>query len=393
MSVPTLQITQPGMLTTVQDRGRYGYQRHGVPVSGAMDEFALRAANLLVGNEQGAAALEMTVVGPDVKVLTDTWIAVTGADLSPLLDGAAAPRWQAVEVRGGSLLSFGGMQDGMRAYLAVAGGIDVPRVMGSRSTYVKGGFGGFMGRALRKGDVIATMAEGPATATIPGSLPQGYRPPTYGEHHEIRVILGPRQHAFDSEAIATLLHSKYVISRDSDRMGYRLEGPPIQHKTGPDIISEGNPAGAVQVPGDGTPTVLLADRGTTGGYTTIATVITADMGRLAQAVPGQSVTFRSVTVAEAHHLLRETEAVLSALAGPAQAATQRLSILVDGQSFEVVDEAGHAISKPPSSTRPSSMRTHRAQVTIDGESFDFQVDVQRQERAGTHGQRSSTPWR
>ena len=381
MSVQTLQIAGPGLFTTVQDRGRYGYQRFGVPVSGAMDEFALRAANLLVGNNQGDAGLELTVLGPDVLFLTDTWIAVTGADLTLRLDGGPLPRWETVQVSKGSILSSHGMQDGMRAYLAVAGGIDVPVVMGSRSTYVTAAIGGFEGRALKKGDVISTLPSGPAQNEFTHrTLPTGYGPPTYGEHHEIRLILGPQDGAFAQEAVDTLLNSTYNISLDSDRMGYRLEGPAIKHRKGPDIVSDGNPLGAIQVPGDGIPTILLADRGTTGGYAKIATAISSDIGILAQGVPGQSVAFKVVSVEEAQRVLREREAILSAIAagGQPEASTSgKISVLVDGEAFEVVDEDGEAVSEPQLGTEATRNLVHRARATVNGETYEFQVEVQR----------------
>ena len=384
MSIPTLEIIEPGMFTTVQDRGRHGYQRFGVPVSGAMDEFALRAANLLVGNDDGAAGLEMTVVGPSARFLADTWIALTGADLSARLNDVPLPRWQTVMVPRGSTLSFHGMQDGMRASLAVAGGIDVPVVMGSRSTYVKAGIGGLEGRALRKGDVISTLPTEPGAGFTSRRLPDGYDAPVYGEHHEIGVILGPQHRAFSTEAIATLLGSGYTISLDSDRMGYRLEGPPIEHQTGPDIVSDGNPLGAIQVPGDGIPTILLADRGPTGGYAKVATVISADIGRLAQAVPGQSVTLRSVTIEEAHEALREREAILSAInaTGPiAASSTPRLSVLVDGQAYEVVSDEGQAVSLQELSGKGTSLRSHRVRATVHGQTFEFEVEVRQDDNA------------
>ena len=381
MSLPTLEITEPGMFTTVQDRGRYGYQRFGVPVSGAMDEFALRAANLLVGNPEGAACLEITVVGPAIQFLADTWVATTGADLTPLLDDEPLPGWQTLEVAEGSILSFRDMTDGMRAYLAVAGGIDVPVVMGSRSTYVKAAIGGYEGRALQQGDVVSALSGGDGAPLFERRLPDGYSKPTYGERHEVRVVLGPQEQAFDAEALATFLGSRYVVSLDSDRMGYRMEGPSIPHKTGPDIISEGNSPGAVQVPGDGIPTILLADRGATGGYTKIATVITADLDKLAQAVPGQSVTFEAVDLETAHEALRERESVLRAIRrqGPTGEEPRQVSIAVDGEGFEVLTEAGEVVSSPSPPPEPSSTRSHRVRATVSGQTYEFEVDILQEE--------------
>ena len=385
MSIPTLQITEPGLFTTVQDRGRYGYQRLGVPVSGAMDEFALRAANLLVGNDEGAAGLEMTVIGPDIAFLSDTWIAVAGADLTAQLDGETLERWQSVQVSAGSTLTFRDMQDGMRAYLAVAGGIDVPLVMGSRSTYVDASIGGVDGRALKKGDVISALPVATDRSFVKRQLPDGFEARPYGQRHQLRVVLGPQQQAFGPEAIATLLSSTYSVSLDSDRMGYKLDGSPVVHQSGADIVSDGNPPGAVQVPGDGTPTILLADRGTTGGYTKIATVISSDLGKLAQAVPGHTVTFEAVTVEEAHEVYREMEAVLEAIARqtPSQAVSRPgLGILVDGEPFEVVDEGGQAVTLPGSDRSAKSARRMTARATVDGQTHVFQVEVRRDDGAG-----------
>ena len=377
MSGPTIEVVEPGLLTTVQDRGRYGYQRIGVPVSGAMDEFALRAANLLVGNDDGEAGLEITVVGPTLRFLTDTWIAITGADLGPTLDGQPLPRWQAVRAPEGDLLAFAGMQDGVRAYLAVAGGIDVPPVMGSRSTYVKSGVGGLEGRPLRAGDILPVL-DRPETPFVERTLPSGFKAPAYGEDHQVRVILGPQHTHFAEEAIATLLSAVYAVSPESDRMGYRLDGPPIPHRDGPDVVSDGNPLGAVQVPGDGIPRVLLVDRGTTGGYTKVATVIGADIGTLSQALPDHTVTLKAVTVEEAHQVLREQEQVIKAIAegGPlAGAAASDLSVLVDGIAYEIVSEDGEVVSQPQPAGDGAMTQSYQADATVDGETFDFDVDV------------------
>lgn len=375
MSGPVLEIASPGLLTTVQDRGRYGFQRYGVPVSGAMDEFALRAANLLVGNDQGAACLEMTVLGPTARFLRDARIAVTGGDLTANLNGAPLPRWQAVDVAGGSELGFSNMRDGMRAYLAIAGGIDVPVVMGSRSTYLPSGIGGFEGRALAGGDVVSAF---PADPDAPaGRLPRGYEPPSYGPHHEIRVVMGPQADAFGQEAVDVLLGSTFTISLDSDRMGYRLEGAEVRHATGPDIVSDGNAPGAIQVPGSGVPTVLLADRGTTGGYTKIATAISADLGKLAQAVPAQTVSLTAVDLQEATAAARENESVLAAIA---LGVDDRVSVAVNGSAVEVVDAAGGPLTSLAAAGAAASVVT--ASVESGGRTYEFDLEVERRGWAG-----------
>jgi len=304
------EAVQPGSLTTVQDKGRFGYQQYGVPVSGAMDGYALMVANLLVGNDEGDACLEITVLGPRLRILVDTLVAATGADLSPALNNNPLPMWEAVKVYSGDTISFGHPKRGCRSYLSVAGGIDVPEVMGSRSTYVKSCLGGLEGRPLRSGD---RLRSGETCVEISArKLPSQYIP-EYQSENELRVILGPQDDYFTERGIQTFLHSEYRVSVQADRMGYRLEGLPIEHKAGADIISDGVPFGAVQVPGDGLPIILLADRQTTGGYVKIATVSSIDLCKLAQAKPGDGVRFLQVTKEEACQLLIKYNRKIDAL--------------------------------------------------------------------------------
>ena len=375
MSVPTLEVLEPGLLTTVQDMGRYGYQRYGVPVSGAMDVFALRAANALVGNDAGVAGLEITAMGPRLRFLADTWIAVTGADLSPTLDGRPLLLWRTAEVSQGSTLDFGTPQDGLRAYLGVAGGIDVPLVMGSRSTYLKGDFGGFQGRALRPGDVLSTPSPGEDRELVKRRLPKGTLTPTYGHEHKVRVVLGPQDSAFTAEATSTFLGSTYTVSMDSDRMGSRLDGPTVEHASGPDIVSDGAPLGAVQVPGDGSPIVLLADRGVTGGYAKIATVVTADISALAQAMPGDTLRFKAVSVQEAEAAYRTQEETLEALSD--SLVRSGITVAVDGQVTEVVDSDDGTLSLSEALREPGTGDAHRIRATVDGRTFEFDIEIQR----------------
>ena len=375
MSVTTFEILDPGLLTTVQDRGRYGYQRYGVPVSGAMGEFALRIANLMAGNDQEAAALEATVQGPKIEFHASTWIAVTGADISPEVDGQLIPMWESVEIEAGSVLAFGELRDGMRAYVAVHGGIDVPEVMGSRSTYLKGRFGGLEGRALQAGDILSTVPVD-ADVFLPKQLPRNYTAPVYGGVHRLRVVLGPQDHAFDSNALSKFLTSRYRIHPDSDRMGYMLDGPKIEHREGADIVSDGNPPGAIQIHGDGIPRILLTDRGTTGGYTKIATVISVDLSSLAQALPGQNVSFRQVTVEEAQEALREQESVIRSVARQGQLPV--MSISLDDDTFDVETEGGQPITASIPLAGPSESVVRRIGVSIDGESYNFRLRVERE---------------
>lgn len=295
-----LKVLEPGLLTTVQDLGRWGYERFGVPVAGAMDPFALQAANNLVGNPPDAAGLEITLVGPRLRATANCLMAVCGADLGLWVHRWKMPTWTAIFVRRGWEISLQGRKSGCRAYLAVAGGIDVPPLMGSRSTYLRGGFGGYKGRALRAGDALPI---GEPTCSLTDragqQLPERSRP-RYSENPVLEVILGPQDHRFTPAGIETFLSGEYTVGGTSDRMGYRLEGPVIAHKSSAGIVSDGIALGAVQVPADGQPIVMMTDRQTTGGYAKIATVVSADIPSLAQCVPGSSrIRFRATTVKSA----------------------------------------------------------------------------------------------
>jgi antagonist of KipI len=295
-------VADPGLLTTVQDSGRFGYQRVGIPPSGPMDRLAFAVANRLVGNPDGAAALEMTIKGPRLEARGDALVAVTGADMGFAVNGRAAPAWTAVRVRAGDVLGFQMARAGCRAYLAVAGGLDVPRVLGSRATYVRGRLGGLGGRALQKGDALP-VGRAPVPGAREGRTVPATRRPAYPAEVECRVILGPQADRFTAEGIAAFLTGPYEVTPQADRMGYRLRGPVITHARGHDIVSDGIPLGGIQVPGEGQPIVLLVDRQTAGGYTKIATVISVDIGRIGQTRPGQRVRFRRVELAEAHAAL------------------------------------------------------------------------------------------
>lgn len=299
MRARLIRVMEGGLLTTVQDLGRPGYQALGISPAGAVDEYALRLANWAVGNGPGAAALEITLIGPRLSFTAEALVAITGADLGPVLDGEPVPMWTAVTVPAGATLGFTGGSRGCRAYLAVAGGIDVPPVLGSRSTDVLGHFGGLEGRALRAGDEL------PLGEPAPGAGPRPVPPeliPVYPEHVVARVVLGPQEDHFTSEGLRVFLGSSYEVTPQSDRVGLRLEGPVIRHRGRADVISDGMPAGAVQVPQDGRPLVVLANRQTVGGYPKIATVVSADLWRLGQLRPGNRVSFRAVTPEEAHRL-------------------------------------------------------------------------------------------
>jgi biotin-dependent carboxylase-like uncharacterized protein len=303
-----LLVQDAGPLTTVQDLGRPGYLRVGIPASGPMDREAFLLANRLVGNPDTAAGLECTLIGPRVEFTDERLVAITGADMAATVNGSPVRAWQGLRVRAGDVLRLGPARSGVRAYLAVTGGVETPPVLGSRATYVRGGLGGLEGRALRKGDRLPL---GRMAAARPRRMDPG-RVPAYGGEAELAVVLGPQDDRFTPAGIAALFEGPYEMLPQNDRMGARLKGPFIEHTRGHDIISDGVALGGIQVIGEGQPIVLLADRQSTGGYTKIGTVCSFDIGRIAQVKPGGRLRFRRVTVAEAHAMLRDRLRALDA---------------------------------------------------------------------------------
>jgi biotin-dependent carboxylase-like uncharacterized protein len=292
------QVLHPGILTTIQDFGRKGFMKYGTPASGVADRFSAETANLLVGNDPGAALLEITLFRLELLALTDLTIAVTGGNLTPTINQDPLPRWRSVTVRTGDRLAYRGRKMGFRAYLAVQGGFSGERYLNSRSVFVRG----LMGQPLQAKAILEIERNGDP------DLRQRVLPPEmvpdYSQREPLRVILGPQDDRFTPRGIETFLTSEYKVTAQSDRMGYRLEGPKIEHVKGADIISEGIARGAIQVPGDGLPIILLWDAQVSGGYTKIANVITPDQDSLAQTMPGETLRFQEVSLEEAHQALR-----------------------------------------------------------------------------------------
>jgi antagonist of KipI len=303
-----MRILEAGPLTTIQDAGRVGQLRYAIPPSGPVDRRAFVIANRLVGNDAGAAALECTLMGPRFEAQAPCAIAVTGAAMPVTVNGAETPSWATVELKAGDVVKLGAARAGVRSYIAFAGGIDVPVVLGSRSTYLRGRLGGLEGRALRRDDMLRLL---PTTAPPERRRVDRRAIPDFTSEPELRVVMGLQADRFTHDGIAALLGNPYEMLPQSDRMGARLRGPRIGHVRGHDIISDGIPFGGIQVPGDGQPIVLLVDRQSTGGYTKVATVCSFDIARLGQVKPGQRLTFRAIDVAEAHRLWREDTAVLA----------------------------------------------------------------------------------
>jgi antagonist of KipI len=301
---PQLTVVRPGMLTTVQDLGRRGYQGLGVPVAGPMDAYSHRLANQILGNDPAAATIEITLLGPELVAQGDLTCAATGADISLTVDGRPAPMNEPFRVRSGAQLRWGTRIAGTRMTLAVRGGFDVPATLGSRATHLASRMGPFGGRALRAGDVLPVGAAHAtrAVAGHPLELPEG------GAH--VRVLPAVHRERFTDDAWGLLVHARFTISPQSNRMGYRLDGPLLGHVKGADILSEAMPCGAIQVPASGQPILLLADRATTGGYATIANVIAADLPIAGQLAPGEWIQFDPVNRQDAVAALRRREAAL-----------------------------------------------------------------------------------
>ena len=305
-----LRVIKPGMLTTVQDAGRWGYQSHGVPVAGAMDPFSQRLANALVGNPRDAATLEVTLLGPELEFEDERMVAVAGAAFDLTLDGRPVPAGAPFIVSSGAHLRFGARHRGARAYLAVSGGIATPPILGSRSTHVISAMGGIDGRPLRAGDALPLGD--PARAMAAGA-PSAPIVPLPVSPARVRVMPGPQREYFSADALDVLQSAPYAIRQDSDRMGFRLHGPPLSHVRGADIISDATPLGVLQVPASGQPILLMADRQSTGGYPKVATMIAADMAIAGQLAPGDAIVFAVCGAQEAMAALIAQERALMAV--------------------------------------------------------------------------------
>jgi len=296
-----LKILAPGGFTTVQDKGRFGYQQMGIPVCGVLDSFAFTCANILVGNDENKAVLEITIMGPSLEITKQMDIALTGARMGMTLNDKAIEQWKSIRVNPGDILTISQVQSGCRAYLALSGGLKVPRVMGSYSTYVGAKIGGFMGRPLQKGDILATNDA--RVLGKPRAIPAEYIP-QYPGSVGIRAVPGPQDNYFD-DGLTVLFEKEYMVTAKADRMGYRLQGTPVPIKScmPKSIVSEPSMPGSIQIPPDEQPIILLVEQ-TVGGYAKIATVISTDLSKVAQTTPGDTIRFEKTDLKTAHHLYK-----------------------------------------------------------------------------------------
>lgn len=319
----TIEIKHPGLLTTIQDIGRFGYQKYGVIVSGAMDSLSLRIANLLVGNDEHEATLEITLYGTTIKFNQDHLIAITGGNLQPTVDNEPVFMWRPTLVKKGSILKFNGAKAGCRAYVSIAGGFLIPKQLGSKSTYLKANLGGFKGRALQKGDTIKCGNKSDIALALIEQMPETkhYFPWSVIYHawfsfqktETIRILKGSEYERFDKASKQRLVKTSYTISPQADRMGYQLKGEKLSLTEPFELLSEAVTYGTVQVPSDGMPIILMADRQTTGGYPKIAQVISADLPKLAQMQPHQKIIFKIVSQEKAERELLIQEEKLKQL--------------------------------------------------------------------------------
>ncbi|KZE64148.1 KipI antagonist [Fictibacillus phosphorivorans] len=323
-----IKITKPGLLTSVQDLGRYGYQKYGVITSGVMDTTAHRIANLLVGNDENEATLELTLLGPDMEFRDDTLISICGGNLSPSINGKPVKLWRSVLVKAGSKLKFGGCKTGCRAYLAVAGGFDVPEVMDSKSTYIRAGIGGHNGKALQNDDelsigkpselsrqiseILAEERKDKAFSEMKWTISSDFTVSSVSKPH-VRVMRGRQYDWFTTDSQMKLFTEHFEVTSQSDRMGYRLKGPELSLENKQEMLSEAVSFGTIQVPSEGNPIVLLADRQTTGGYPKIGQIATVDLSIMAQLKPGDKVQFVEVSHEVAQQLYLDREKKLHQL--------------------------------------------------------------------------------
>lgn len=315
-----IKVLKPGLQTTVQDRGRIGYYEIGMPPSGAMDQYSFAIANLLVGNKENAAVLEITYMGPELEFEQDAVIAITGGEIPPKINGVSVPLWSTLEVKEGDVLSFDFVKSGARVYLAVKGGIDVPVIQNSRSTYTLCGIGGYEGRALKEGDVLKIGNDSIVNVSVGTTTPEPFIP-KYSKTHEIRVVMGLCSYRLTEESKDRFLTIEWTVTPEANRVGYRFKGErlhfvpreqPFGAGSNPsNVVDLGYPIGSIQVPDGIEPIALLNDAVTGGGYATIAAIISTDLNRMAQVKTNERVRFVPVTVDEAIGARREMKEKLA----------------------------------------------------------------------------------
>jgi len=328
----TFKVLDGGILTSVQDLGRFGYQEYGVSPSGAMDIFSAKLGNFLLGNEQNCAVLECTVKGIDIEFLEPSIFAITGAYCDAKLNHWSIRLFRTIKARKGDILKLGFCKSGLRTYLAFLGGIDVPLVMNSRSTNLKAKFGGFEARALKKGDELACFQKDFKQVKYL-TLKREFLP-KYEKNLEISIILDAQSDAFADCEKDKFFSNEYEISKDFDRMGIRLNGEEICHKKSADIISDGISFGSIQIPGNNQPIIMMSDRQTTGGYTKIGTVSSTDLPKLAQAGSGIKISFKKISLEDSQNKLKTTPSFESICRELRRSKIKNYFLHINGRTFK-----------------------------------------------------------
>lgn len=325
-----MKILKTGLSTSIQDLGRTGYQKYGVPVSGVMDEYSHKVANILVANTLKEATLEATMLGPKIQFMGQQVIAITGGNLQPKLNNEPIQMWEKFTVQKGDILSFSGVKSGLRAYIAFAGGIDIDESMGSKSYYSRAD----LGTKIEDGQVLnlKTYKESINTKL------DGKYIPVFEKEINCRVVLGPQEDYFTDEGIQSFFSSEYQVTNASDRMGYRLSGKAIEHKKTPDIISDGLSKGAIQIPGNGQPIVMMSDAQTTGGYSKIGYIIKSDLNKLAQLKPGNIVKFRKISIEKAQEEYLNYIKVFDDIRSQLATKIDYYKVTVNGNQYDVTVE-------------------------------------------------------
>lgn len=374
MKTRVFEINDPGPQTTIQDLGRYGFQNIGVPVSGPMDSFSFKAANTLLNNPLNFACLETTFLGPKLTAIDNAIIAVTGAKSLVKLNEKQIQLWQPIEISKGDIISFESPEQGIINYLSVKGGFDSPLIMGSHSTYLTGKFGGQEGRILKTGDVLFKGTNS-NDEYIKTSFLTGFDFVIPSNPLELRILISNSLNKFSRESIARLWESTYTISSNSNRIGYRLNGPSINHNGGADIISSGTEFGAIQIPGNGQPIILMADRGTTGGYSKIGSVISPDISKLAQAGPNHKINFRPVSLNEAHLILFSYEKAIKSLASTVSGQDSNIRIMYDNKDFEINLNSGKKITDSNKIKEHSEVDFQKYKIEYNGKIYDLSIET------------------
>jgi len=371
----TIIIEEPGLLSTIQDLGRFEYQKYGVPTSGALDSLAFQIGNILLGNPSKNPGIETTMIGPKIKFKSNMWICITGAQSSPMINENKIQMWKPIYVKKNSILTWGSLNWGIRSYILFNMNMEIEKTMDSYSTNTSLGIGGYnAGSPLQKGDKINLIN---SLNSIP-SLNNNF---DYTKHYirqnndiTLRIILGPHDDYFSHNEISKFLSSEYLITPQSNRIGYRLSGPKIKHVKKSDIISEGGALGSIQIPGEGQPIILLQDRGTTGGYPKIATIATVDIPKIAQAKPGQIIKFNKIDIEESISLLRSNKQILHNLNSNYNT-NYFINIEDTNKQITIFDQNKNKIASTKNSDQIKKYKSYSMNAKYRKKKYSFKINI------------------